>query len=56
MNAVEEMCRGQDYDGDILESIYEEPERERVPLSASCERPDKAEAVERHVSRFTSGV
>ena len=52
MRTVEEMCRGGEYEDDEVEVMHEEPERDRQPLSSAFERPDKADAVQAHVSRF----
>ncbi|XP_035667611.1 uncharacterized protein LOC118410179 [Branchiostoma floridae] len=45
---VKRMCGGEDFDGDVLEQQIPEP------LSAACDRPNKADAVRRHTTRFAA--
>ncbi|KAI8487036.1 hypothetical protein Bbelb_352960 [Branchiostoma belcheri] len=53
MESVKEICRGQEYNGDMLEGLeFPEPGPVPQPLTAQFEKPAKADAVNSHVTRF----
>ncbi|XP_057715805.1 uncharacterized protein LOC130931222 [Corythoichthys intestinalis] len=53
MSAVERLVQDvSDVEPDELEAIPAVPEAGRLPLSSSCQRPDKEQAVGDHVTRF----
>ena len=51
MAIVQTLCEGGKQD-EVDEMVGEEEDAERLPLCAEFDRPDKAEAVAAHVSRF----